>query len=103
MKKLVFFLYILVSFVLVACTVEEPTSPLDTIKDQVQIIYASGDNAQNVTQNFTIPTQVGDATITWTSNKPDVIQINGSTVTITRGNTDVSVKVTATITLNEDS
>ena len=59
---------------------EEPTSPLDTIKDQVQIIYASGDNAQNVTQTL-IQLKL-ECNTTWTSNKPDVIQINGSTVTL---------------------
>ncbi len=66
-------------------------------KAALNIAYASGDSAASVTQNITLPAGGANATsITWTSDTPAVITIEG-TVTQPQGD-PVLVILTATIT-----
>lgn len=66
-------------------------------KAALNIIYASGDSASSVTQNVTLPTSGADSTtVTWASDTPSVIGIDGS-VSQPQSN-PVVVTLTATIT-----
>ena len=63
-------------------------------KDALNIQYAQGDTSANVTKNLTLPI-IGDngTTINWISDKPEVVQNNGSVVrpTISTGNQKVTL------------
>ncbi|MEY2370078.1 S-layer homology domain-containing protein [Lysinibacillus capsici] len=63
-------------------------------KDTLNIQYAQGDTSANVTKNLTLPI-IGDngTTINWVSDKPEVVQNNGSVVrpTISTGNQKVTL------------
>ena len=63
-------------------------------KDALNIQYAQGDTSANVTKNLTLPI-IGDngTTINWISDKPEVVQNNGSIVrpTISTGNQKVTL------------
>ena len=63
-------------------------------KDALNIQYAQGDTSANVTKNLTLPI-IGDngTTINWISDKPEVVQNNGSVVrpTISIGNQKVTL------------
>lgn len=62
-------------------------------------IFAEGDRASSVTQNFTLPLSFegenGTETITWTSGNTDVIIISGSTAEVQPVLVDTSVTLTA--------
>ncbi|MGE7811334.1 S-layer homology domain-containing protein [Lysinibacillus capsici] len=63
-------------------------------KDALNIQYAQGDTSANVTKNLTLPI-IGDngTTINWISDKPEVVQNNGSVLrpTISIGNQKVTL------------
>ncbi|MED4701850.1 cadherin-like beta sandwich domain-containing protein, partial [Lysinibacillus capsici] len=63
-------------------------------KETLNIQYAQGDTSANVTKNLTLPI-IGDngTTINWISDKPEVVQNNGSIVrpTISTGNQKVTL------------
>ncbi len=63
-------------------------------KETLNIQYAQGDTSANVTKNLTLPI-IGDngTTINWISDKPEVVQNNGSVVrpTISTGNQKVTL------------
>lgn len=61
---------------------------------QIAIGYAGDDSAGSVTQNIELVGVVNDLVITWVSDKPGVVDVNG---TVTRQQNDVSVTLTATI------
>ena len=55
----------------------------------------------NVTENFELPlTGLNNTTVTWSSNN-EAIEIDGANAIVTRGTEDVTVTLTATITLND--
>lgn len=66
---------------------------LDTAKAALSITQT------NVTENFELPlTGLNNTTVTWSSNN-EAIEINGKNATVTQGDEDVTVVLTATITL----
>ncbi len=68
----------------------------------LEVGYAAGDNAANVTQNVTLPTTgVDDVTVSWSSDKPGVISTNGEVVRPLAGAADATVTLTATLTKGE--
>lgn len=66
---------------------------IDVLK-QINIGYASGDSAENVTKDLTLSTTTGGLTITWVSDKTNVIGTDGQ---VTRQESDVNVTLTSTI------
>ncbi|GAB6006821.1 hypothetical protein JCM12214_27210 [Geobacillus vulcani] len=67
-------------------------------KAALAIGYASGDDANNVTQDLTLPTTSNGATITWTSSNPSVVATDGKVTRPATGQSDATVTLTATIT-----
>ncbi|WP_053093049.1 immunoglobulin-like domain-containing protein [Geobacillus stearothermophilus] len=67
-------------------------------KVALAIGYANGDDANNVTQNLTLPTTSNGATITWASSDPTVVATNGKVTRPATGQPDAKVTLTATIT-----
>jgi uncharacterized lipoprotein YehR (DUF1307 family) len=82
-------------FTVAACDGFE--SPLNEIVDSVSIVYSAGDSNVAVTQDVSLPTSFGDATITWTSSNQNVITNDGD---VTRGFSNVNVTLTARVDLN---
>lgn len=87
---------------LVAC--ETPANPdkeaVEAALDQVALVYGQGDSASSVTRNLTLPTALGEITISWASSNAAVISNAG---VVTRPNADTVVTLTATLTLREVS
>jgi hypothetical protein len=89
---------LLLTLTLVACG-DADQDLVDEALDTVSIVFATGDNVNSVTQNLNLPTTLaGDITITWASDNTAVIANNG---TVTRGFDDVTVTLTATLTLGD--
>ncbi len=91
---------IMLSFFLVAC--ETPLSAEDVI-DQLEVTFAEGDSYTSVTANVGLPvssSQNEDATFSWSSDHPEIVDSLGR---IVRPNEDVTVKLTATLTLNDQT
>lgn len=104
------FVIALALFILAACEedIQGKTDAeiLAMAKEQVQIAYQTGDTSVSVTKNITLPGSLTvegkQVTITWASSNEDIIEINGSTGTVTRpANANVEVTLTATVTLGE--
>ena len=80
---------------LVGC---DKTDILGDAFDNLQIEFTvEGDALEKVTGNLQLPTVVGDVTITWSSDNPDVISNDGK-VTIPKE--DTVVKIVATLTFD---
>jgi trimeric autotransporter adhesin len=67
-------------------------------KAALAIGYATGDSANSVTQNLTLPTTSNGATITWASDNPSVVATNGTVTRPASGQPNATVTLTATIT-----
>lgn len=87
---------------LVAC--QDPANPdqdtVDAALEQVALVFGEGDSLSKVTRNITLPTAVGEVTITWASSNAAVVSNTGAVV---RPNADTVVSLTATLTLGEVS
>lgn len=88
---------VLLTFTLVACG-DKDADLVEEALDSLAIVFASGDDADNVTRNLNLPTTVGDVTITWSSSNPSVVSNAG---VVTRQFSDVTVTLTATAVLND--
>jgi hypothetical protein len=88
---------VLLTFTLIACG-DNDADLVEEALDSLAIVFASGDDADNVTRNLNLPTTVGDVTITWSSSNPTVVSNAG---VVTRQFTDVTVTLTATAVLND--
>jgi hypothetical protein len=89
----------------VLTVVKLPMSDAEAValdRDALAIGYAEGDSAASVTQNLTLPAGGSNgSTISWASDKGDVISSTGS---VTRpANADGDSKVVLTVTINKSS
>ncbi|MGI6782463.1 MAG: InlB B-repeat-containing protein [Acholeplasmataceae bacterium] len=66
------------------------------------IFFKAGDNINNVNHDITLLTNLGSYKIHWSSSNNEVIKIENNVGVITPTDTDVSVKLTATIIVRED-
>jgi len=66
-------------------------------KEQLAITFGEGDNAENVTQDLTLPTKVGEATVTWVSTDPEFISTTGKVTRPAYNEADITVVLTATL------
>lgn len=77
----------------------------ETVKAAVaalEVGYAEGNDAALVTGNVTLPTAAaGDVSVTWSSDKPEVISAAGAVVRPAAGEPDAAVVLTATLTKGE--
>ncbi|MEK5429419.1 immunoglobulin-like domain-containing protein [Lysinibacillus sp. FSL R7-0073] len=71
-------------------------------KDALTIVYAQDDTSENVTKNLVLPI-VGEngATITWVSDKPEVVKDNGNVIRPSSDKGDQMVTLTAKISIGE--
>lgn len=67
---------------------------------KINIGYAEGDDANSVTSNVDLCTEIEGATVIWSSDKPDVIS---ETVIVTRSDETNIVRLTAVIKSNDFS
>ena len=82
------------------------TKEFDKVKQENLIIYHKDDNKDNVKGNLTFllsSLEVEGVSISWESNKTDVIKITGSRGEVTRGTEDVEVELTATIKIGKQT
>ncbi|WP_139997421.1 InlB B-repeat-containing protein [Paenibacillus paridis] len=64
----------------------------------LEVGYATGNNAANVTQNVTLPTTgLDDVTVSWTIDNPGIIRTNGEVIRPLAGEADAIVTLTATL------
>lgn len=100
MKKIFTLLLVFVSiFVLAACGGNHVD--LDKVLSEIQI-------PSSVTENFDLPKQVGEVQITWSSDKAQSISVQNQDdsnylASVTRQDDDVTVKLTATATHEDNS
>ncbi|MDR0862174.1 MAG: S-layer homology domain-containing protein [Oscillospiraceae bacterium] len=76
--------------------VENGTAALDVV------YLISGDNAERVTGNISLPAHIYSASVTWSSNTPQVISTSG-TVTVPTTNTTIPVTLTAQIRVGDET
>ncbi|MBQ7275686.1 MAG: hypothetical protein IJS58_00405, partial [Bacilli bacterium] len=98
-KFFVFFLLAFVALALVACPGKEDVDKkINEFLDQVAITYAAGDSASSVTKDVTLgKLDVAGVTVEWASDNAAITK-EGK---VTRGDADVNVKLTATLTYKE--
>lgn len=105
MKKLLSIFAILTfSFILFACNqTVTPTHTASEIIDALEIVYSSGDSADHVTQNITLPSiseLESSANISWESGNPTVLSNTG---VVTRQLEDENVVLIVTVALGSSS
>lgn len=66
-------------------------------KNQLAITFGQGDDTDNVTKDLTLPTQVGEATVTWQSSDPEYITNDGKVTRPSYNEADITVVLTATL------
>ncbi|MFJ7921817.1 S-layer homology domain-containing protein [Lysinibacillus fusiformis] len=71
-------------------------------KDALTIVYSQDDSSENVTKNLVLPI-IGEngATITWVSDKPEVVKDNGTVIRPSANKGNQMVTLTAKITIGE--
>lgn len=80
------------------------TLKIATDADLVQLDKDALELKTSYTENFTLPaTGANGSTITWAVTEGTAITIEGTTAKVTRGEADATVKLTATIKLNEET
>ncbi|MGO4548234.1 InlB B-repeat-containing protein [Paenibacillus sp. 2TAB23] len=68
----------------------------------LEVGYAAGNDAANVTQNVTLPTTgLNDVTVSWSSDNAEIIRTNGAVVRPLADAEDATVTLTATLTKGE--
>ena len=93
-------LVLLFGLVLVACeTVQSDETKVAEAVEALNIGFQSGDKADSVTGNVTLPSSVGEVTVTWATSNADAITATGVVKRSYSGNQEV--KLTATLKLND--
>jgi|GEM_PF-2037604 len=68
----------------------------------LEVGYAAGNNAVNITQNVTLPTTgIDDVTVSWSSDHAEILSASGVVVRPLAGAADATVTLTATLTKGE--
>ncbi len=106
MKKLLLAMALVAGvFTLAACggETEEPANQdLELVEDARDSLLLSG--LDSVTSNLNLPSSGrNDSTITWSSSDPSVIANDGTVTRPAEGEDNVTVTLTATLTLNDES
>lgn len=91
-------------FELTVKALEKPISvKLDEAFNALNIGFAVGDNANNVTADLTLPSTAGEATVTWVSTDPHIVSNTGEVVRPFFGENDITVVLTATLTIDDQT
>ncbi|MDY0277302.1 MAG: endonuclease [Acholeplasma sp.] len=100
MKKIIVFLIAVFSFILVSC---KKDITHQEIFDKIKIEYNEGEDKDNVKNGFKLPSKIEDyeAIISYKSTNESVIAITGYQALVVRKDSDVTVKITVTITIKE--
>ena len=83
---------------LAACGGNNDQKLVDEALETLEIGFTGADTANSVKGKLTFPSKAGDIAITWVSDKPLVVTNAGE---VTRGDADVTVEITATLTLEK--
>ncbi|ERJ13593.1 immunoglobulin-like domain-containing protein [Haloplasma contractile] len=75
---------------------------VDAAKTNLEITFATGDDASSVTSDITLPTEDGDVTISWISAKTDIITNAGVVTRPAYTEDDEMVVLTATLTAGNE-
>ena len=85
-----------------------PISDITILSDQYKVnadkdALTISQDGQEITEGFTLPSvgTVYDSAITWNSSDTTALELSGTTATLHRAASDVTVTLTATLTLNE--
>ena len=98
-KSIVAFVVAIVAVIgLAACGGNKDQKLVDEALETLEIGFTGTDTANSVKGKLTFPSKAGDIAITWVSDKPLVVTNAGE---VTRGDADVTVEITATLTLGE--
>lgn len=84
---------------LTACGKKSDAKKVQEALETLEVGFQTGDTKDSVTKDVTLPTTVGDVTITWTSSD----QAIAATGKVTRSYVTKEVTLTATLTLGEES
>jgi uncharacterized repeat protein (TIGR02543 family) len=81
-------------------TIEDPDiAAVAAAAAALEVGYAAGNHAANVTQNVTLPTTgLDDVAVSWSSDKPEIVSTTGAVVRPLAGTADATVTLTATLT-----
>jgi hypothetical protein len=90
----------LTALVLVACG-ESDQELVDAALEAVEVGFAEGDSASSVTQNLTLPSELGEVGLVWTSGNTNVISNAGVVTRPVWTAADANVTMTVTLTLGE--
>lgn len=85
---------------LVGCYTENETSSLEKLANQLEILYTNDDTNQTITEDFKLPDKIEDASISWSVNDQPAIIITAYLAKVTRQEVNVSVVLTAKVSLN---
>lgn len=67
--------------------------------EALEVGYVAGNNADNVTQNVTLPTAgIEDVTVSWSSDNAEILSTSGVVVRPLAGSADAIITLTATLT-----
>lgn len=85
---------------LVACGGNNDQKEVDKAHESLTVGYTDPDTKDSVTKDLTLRTTVGNVKVTWTSDKPTVVAIDGK---VNRPSEDTTVKLTAELSLGKAS
>lgn len=104
MKKYLSLMLTLVFALVLAACGPKTDKLLEEAKEDLTLVFKSGDSADSVTQNITLRTKgKHETTITWKSSDPDIIANDGTVTRPSWDEGDKEVTLTATITLKDKS
>ncbi|MBC9783577.1 DUF4347 domain-containing protein [Heliobacterium chlorum] len=82
-------------------TVTRQADRVTAAKRDLEILFQPGDAWNSVTGNVTLPaSSTGSVPVTWSSSKPEIISANGTVQRPSYGSDDVTVTLTATLSLD---
>lgn len=96
LKTVVTFVVAIVAVIGLASCGDNNQKLVDEALESLEIGYTGTETSTTVKGKLTLPTKSGDITISWVSDKPNVVSTAGVVV---RGDADITVKLTATLKL----
>ena len=103
MKKIWILTFLLGVLTILSSCINPPIETTDEMKvnqakSKLNITFQEGDSENQVTKNLILPDVIGEVSVTWTSNKDDIINNQG--IVVRPFDIDQVVTLTATLNLN---
>ena len=96
-KGRVLSLLLVMVLLLVGVSIPSHAVELETALQNIVLDFAEGDEADNVSQNIVLPSQIGGLPIQWTSSDTKSIRVSGQTAEVKLRPGYINVTLTATI------